>query len=277
MNKQGDLAWTADDIRREYGDTFLRELEVELAAPPRSAAFDWAEPGDGPLTKLAPAGEPPRNLHLRANPLPRQKWPTHLKSWQEELLVIWWRADLAEHALTALVESHRPMVVSMARRLNQRHLALLVEYGMLGLRIAATQQRPSKTKKGKMAGFDPAKARFSTYSRRVARRFMAAAEQAMGGVVIVKGLRLVDDAIVITGDYFNECLGPRFEDRKEEFDAWARTPIPLEVEQRANYVERTDEEIAELLPKVAMVNYDDFKLLALPSLGSRYEPLPGYI
>lgn len=74
-------------------------------------------------------------------------------------------------ALDHLVESHRPMAVREARKLNRGDLPLaaLVEYGMLGLRIAAGPARPSKTKKGKSVGFDPdAGNRFNTYARKYA-------------------------------------------------------------------------------------------------------------
>jgi hypothetical protein len=257
-------AWTADDVVREYGEAFLRDLLVELAATsqPVPSSVVLSVPPNVYPKNMAGGGWVSKFHHLKADPLPRRfKWPTHLAPWQEELLVLWWRADLSENALNALVESHRPMVVSMARRLNQRHLALLVEYGMLGLRIAATQQRPSKTKKGKMAGFDPAKGyRFSTYARCVAARYMTAAVQAMR----------------YEADDFSECLGPRYEDSVEEFRAWAKTPIPIEIErERANYIERPNE-IAEVAPRVRMVDYDDFKLWGLPSPGS-LEALPGYI
>ena len=195
---------------------------------------------------------------------------------EERELVRLWREELDEDMLNALVNAHRPMLENMARRLSSHHFGLLIEYGILGLRIAATHQRSSKTKKGKLAGFDPSKGRFSTYGRHVAERFMVAAAQAMGGVVIVKGLRDVDDAIVIYGDRFSECLGPRFEDKKEEFAAWAKTPIPIEIgRERANYIERPNE-IAEIGPRVAMVDYDDFRLWGVPVPGG-LEPLPGHI
>jgi DNA-directed RNA polymerase sigma subunit (sigma70/sigma32) len=54
---------------------------------------------------------------------------------------------------------------------NGTSLAALVEYGMLGLRIAAEPSRPSYTKKGKLVGFDPTQGyRFSTYARSYADR-----------------------------------------------------------------------------------------------------------
>ena len=101
------------------------------------------------------------------------------RKWAEVALVEWWREGLAENALTALVEAHRPMVVNMAQKFVGARRKLLIEYGMLGLRIAAVRQRASKTKKGEMAGFDPAKGfRFNTYARRVVERYMVAADQA---------------------------------------------------------------------------------------------------
>src|SRR5262249_20301028 len=103
-----------------------------------------------------------------------------------------------------------------------------------------------------------------------------AAAQAMGGVVIVKGLRDVDDAIVIYGDRFSECLGPRFEDKKEEFTAWAKTPVPIEIErERANYIERPNE-LAEIGPRVAMVDYAHLRLCGVRVPGV-LQPLPAHI
>jgi hypothetical protein len=59
---------------------------------------------------------------------------------------------------------------------NGTNLAALIEYGMLGLRIAAEPPRPSRTKKGKLVGFDPTQGyRFSTYARSYADKEMRAA------------------------------------------------------------------------------------------------------
>ena len=71
------------------------------------------------------------------------------------------------------------MVVRMAKhkyRHNGTSLKALVEYGMLGLRLAAAPPRPSLTKKGKLVGFDPSNGyRFSTYARPYAEKEMRAA------------------------------------------------------------------------------------------------------
>ena len=254
-----DKPLTAEDIATEWGDEFLRELVKELREP-------------------APTPTP----SIRANPLPRRlPWPTKLLPWQEELLVLWWRVDLNESALNALVEAHRELVEKMAKKLSLRHYRLLAEYGLLGLRVAAGPQRPSKAKKGKLAGFDPAKGyRFNTYAMRVAHRYTTAALQAMR----------------YEADVFSECLGPRFEDSKQEFDAWAVRPIPTEIrrvrddaeaECRARFHLRTfhrsrpssfwADEIAELAspysPQAAMVDYDEFRLWPVPVLGARQDIL----
>jgi hypothetical protein len=284
-----DKPLTAEDVAREYGEEFLRELVAELAAAPQSAHSS--------VVLSVPPNVYRKNMrggiwvskfhHLKANPLPRRKpippgadqWPVRLAPWQEELLVLWWRADLNETALTALVEAHRPMVVSMARKLSRWHFGLLTEYGMLGLRVAAGPQRPSKTKKGKLAGFDPAKARFNTYARSVALRFMTAAVLAMRGVRIMKPLRMVTDAIVIYGDLFSECVGPRFEDSVEEFARWAKTPVPIAVERRALAQPSDDARWSRKAKALALphslgcctVNYDKFRLSAVPDFANHQQ------
>jgi hypothetical protein len=210
-----DKPLTAEDVAREWGEEFSRELEAELQATAKpSLSLDWAEPGDPPLTRLAlehlglkhkvRSSGPPIALHLRANPLPRNKWPTKLAPWQEELLVLWWRVDLAENALTALVEAHRPMVVTMAQKYTGANRKLLIEYGMLGLRLAATRQWASGNKKGAKAGFDPSKGyQFNTYARHQAERLMREAAQ-------------------------RDPEPPKREqDTKGEFAAWAETPITI--------------------------------------------------
>jgi hypothetical protein len=294
MNKLDDLAWSAEDVVREYGEVFLRDLLVEMSStsqPPVPSAVVLSVPPNIYPKNMAGGSWVSGFHHLKANPLPRKvsdkdeaplapanatydtvggyidqprtKWPTHLAQWQEELLVIWWRANFAENALNALVEAHRPMVISMAKRLNRRHLRLLVEYGMLGLRIAAGPQRPSKTKKGKLAGFDPAKGyRFSTYGRRVAARYMAAAVQAMR----------------FDADTFSECLGPRFEDKPEEFAAWAKTPIPVEIRRRVRderHFRRRPSEIAEIGPQLVISDYDAFAREEIYQVGTE-RPHPTY-
>ena len=49
---------------------------------------------------------------------------------------------------------------------------LLIEYGMFGLRLAASNPWPNRKKKGAVAGYDPAKARFGSYAIQQAVRFM---------------------------------------------------------------------------------------------------------
>jgi hypothetical protein len=89
----------------------------------------------------------------------------------------------------------RPMVVRMAKhryRGNGTSLAALVEYWMLGVRLAAEPPRPSLTKKGKLVGFDPSKGyRFSTYARE------------NGGCVLVYGT----DGKIKAAEVFSASLG----------------------------------------------------------------------
>ena len=120
-----------------------------------------------------------------------------------------YREDGDLDALDQLVGAHRPMVVRLARRFargNPRKLETFVEYGMLGLMEAAAPPRPSLTKKGQLVGFDPSKYRFSTYSRHYAEAIMRTA----------------------TPDWEPP---QHVIDSKMEFDAWAKTPIPAEVEE----------------------------------------------
>jgi hypothetical protein len=272
-----DKPLTAEDVAREWGEEFLRQLIVELIAPARAPETKLALIGLGGSRERVRSAGPPTALHLRAEPIARREWPADVCAEEERELIRLWREELDENMLDALVNAFRPKLVNMAKKLSQRHSGLLIEYGVLGLKIAAGPQRPSKTKKGKLAGFDPSRGfRFITFASRVAYRFMSAAMQAMGGVVIVKGLRDVDDAIVIAGDYFSECLGPRYEDSVEEFREWAKTPIPFEIEgDRVNYVARSDE-LAGISPRVAMVDYDDFRLWGIPA-PTGLDALPGYI
>lgn len=76
-----------------------------------------------------------------------------------------------------LPDAHRQMVVVMAQCMWRGDIKqhVLIEYGMLGLSIAAQPPRPSKTKKGAMVGFDPTNATFSTYARAYAKKEMALA------------------------------------------------------------------------------------------------------
>jgi hypothetical protein len=131
--------------------------------------LDWAEPGDPPAADY---------LSVRAKPLAKPISYAPLTREVELELVRRWHENGDERALDWLVAAHRPMVVRMAKnriRTNGISLQALVEYGMLGLRIAADPPRPSQTKRGKIVGFDPFKGRFSTYARYYADKEMRAA------------------------------------------------------------------------------------------------------
>jgi hypothetical protein len=161
-----------------------------------------------------------------------------LAPWQEELLVLWWRVDLSENALNALVEAHRPMVVSMAQKNVGTKRKLLIEYGMFGLRLAATRQWANGRKKGATAGFDPAKGyRFSTYARHQAKRLMREAAR---------------------GDRY----GPpqHLQDTKTEFADWSASPIPIEIERQRANLPRWEpwDEIAEIGPQLRVGQDYDF-------------------
>ena len=138
--------------------------------PARRLKLDWAEPGDPPNADYK---------SVRAKPLAKPISYPGLTREVELELVRRWRENGDEMALDRLVGAHRPMVVNMARhrqRLNGTSLAALVEYGMLGVRLAAEPPRPSQTKKAKVVGFDPATGhRFSTYARHHADKQMRAA------------------------------------------------------------------------------------------------------
>jgi hypothetical protein len=106
------------------------------------------------------------------------------------------------------------MVVNMARHMWRTGVPLkvLVEYGMLGLRIAAQPPRPSKTKKGAMVGFDPSTGnRFSTYARSYAAKEMRAA---------------------IANDVYEPLVKPEFGQKATvEFEEWStaeslKGPLP---------------------------------------------------
>ena len=130
------------------------------------SAFTWAEPGDPPLTQLAPKGQHLIAPYLRAPQCPERLekpprvWPTRLKPWQERELLRRWRENPDHTALSAHCEAHRPMVARMAQKYVGANRKIIIEYGMFGLRFAASPQWPNRKKKGAMAGYDPAKARF---------------------------------------------------------------------------------------------------------------------
>jgi hypothetical protein len=132
--------------------------------------LDWAEPGDPPCYDYG---------SVRAKPLAKPISYGSLTREFELELIRRYHAEGDLEALERLVEAHRPMVVRMANhkwRGNGTSLAALVEYGMLGLRIAAEPPRPSRTNKGKLVGFDPTQGyRFSTYARSYADKEMRAA------------------------------------------------------------------------------------------------------
>jgi hypothetical protein len=167
--------------------------------------LNWAEPGDPKINDFSPKGEPPRCRHLGA-PRPDEK-PKSYPSLSPELeieLIRRYRDDGDLDALEHLCGAHRRMVVAMAQRKFRGRLKLkmLIEYGMLGVRIPAEPLRPSKTKKGVMVGFDPAKGYcFNTIARHYAKNEMNRA--------------------------LNDLRPPQnLQDTKKEFDAWAKTPIP---------------------------------------------------
>jgi hypothetical protein len=198
----------------------------------------------------------PVSPHLRA-PFPERPkvYPSGpILRWQEIELLQWWLEDYSENALNALCEVHRQMVVTMAQKYVGAPRKIIIEYGMFGLRIAANRQRPNRKKKGKMAGYDPAKGRFSTCARKSAERFMRAADQAM---------RLAPDA----RGYFWE---PPLADTVTELGKWAATPIPIENE-RADNVEPPKRWIDELIDETKpAVRTFDFDALAAVRRGSYY-------
>ena len=115
---------------------------------------------------------------VRAKPLAKPKRYKSLTLEAETDLIRSYHEHGDLDALDRLVGAHRPMVVSMAKNMwrGTTPLKTLVEYGMMGVRFAAEPPRPSKTKKGKTVGFDPAKGhRFSTYARPYAKKEMMAA------------------------------------------------------------------------------------------------------
>jgi len=213
--------------------------------------FTWAEPGDSPQTQLAPKGQRPVSPHLRAARCPEKlkkpptEWPTRLKPWQELELLRLWREEYDQNALTALCEAHRPMVVSMAQKYVGANRKIIIEYGMFGLRIAASARN-----------YDPTKARLSSdYGRKRVKRFMSAAAQAMGGTRAVKGER-----VVVKADSRGSFWEPPLEDGVEEFGKWAKTPIPSEHERDDTEPETPkrwiDELIEETSPRVRTFDFD---------------------
>jgi hypothetical protein len=131
--------------------------------------YTWAEPGDPPSADYA---------SVRAKPLVKPVSYAPLTREIELELIRRYHENGDEKALEWLIGAHRPMVVRMAKhrvRTNGTSLKTLVEYGMLGVRIAAQPPRPSQTKKGKLVGFDVGGPhRFSTYARHYADKEMRA-------------------------------------------------------------------------------------------------------
>lgn len=194
----------------------------------------WFEPGEAVAKLSVPPNVYPKNLkggswiskfsHLRAPLCPEQlkkpprKWPTGLEPWQELDLALRWREDFDHVALTALIESYRPMVVNMAQRYVGANRKVIIEYGVFGLRMAVSAR-----------GYDPNGSRLGgEYARDRVRRFMRAAANAMGGVITVKGRGHVVEADG-RGSFYEE-LRP-LEDGVEKFREWAETPIPPENER----------------------------------------------
>jgi hypothetical protein len=169
------------------------------------AKFDWAEPGDR---------RPPNYEKVRAKPLPRAVSYPSLTAEAELELIRGYHDTGDKEALKRLVGAHRPMVVRMAKHMWRTGVPLnvLVEYGMLGLPIAAQPPRPSKTKKGAMVGFDPSTGnRFGTYARPYAAKEMRAA---------------------IADDVYEPLVKPEFEQKATvEFEEWStaeslKGPLP---------------------------------------------------
>ena len=126
----------------------------------------------------------------------------------EERLVQRYHETGCEHFATLLVEPYRPMAIGIAKKRrpgNGTKLHARTEYGMFGLRIAAQPSRPSKTKKGKLVGYDPSTGyRFGTYARAYAEKEIQRA-------------------------LWDFDLPSNLADTQAEFKAWAASPIPEEV------------------------------------------------
>jgi hypothetical protein len=183
-------------------------LKLDWARGEWVLELDWAEPGDPRINNFALKGEPPRYRHLAAAPIPKRKaYPTDVPRWIEQELIRRWREDYDEAALNFLVEAYRPKVVNMAQRYVGAKRKLLIEYGMFGLRLAASPQWPNRKRKGTMAGYNPAKARFISYARFQAERLMRDAARG-----------------------HNWQPPQHLQDTLKEFEEWAKTPIPPEVE-----------------------------------------------
>jgi hypothetical protein len=173
-------------------------LALIFAAGPRRPRADYARVRAKSLAK-------PK----RYDPLSRDAEIDLIRRW-------WGDGDL--DALDQLVGVHRPMAVRMARRWargNRRLLHIFVEYGIMGIQIAADPPRPSLTKKGALVGFDPAKGRFSTHAR-----------------------QHVDKLIRTAMSWW---MAPaHMVDTKREFEEWAKTPIPAHIEEMAMSRPRED-------------------------------------
>ena len=87
---------------------------------------------------------------VRAKPLAKPKRYDPLTREVELELIRRYHEHGDEEALDQLVGAHRPMVVRMAKNMwrGATPLKALVEYGMLGLRIAAEPPRPSLAQEG---------------------------------------------------------------------------------------------------------------------------------
>ena len=188
-----------------------------------SPLYDWSEPGDPPCYDFA---------RVRAKALGKPISHGSLTREEELELIRFYHESGDLEALEKLIEAHRPMVVRMAKhrcRANGTTLAALIEYGILGLRIAAEPPRPSRTKKGKLVGFDPKQGyRFSTYARSYADKEMRAA--------------LADDP--------GPALNPEFEQKATvEIETWGE----------AHEVEEEDDRPLDFCGRLALIRDLQFR------------------
>jgi DNA-directed RNA polymerase sigma subunit (sigma70/sigma32) len=114
--------------------------------------YDWAEPGDplpiGTAVRRRRNGSTVFSISPKVARAPRPAGqPVRYRPLTPEIeieLVRAYREDGDLDALEWLVEAHRPMVVRMAKHRSRGNTPLkaLVEYGMMGLRVAAQPRRP---------------------------------------------------------------------------------------------------------------------------------------
>ena len=138
--------------------------------PARRLKLDWAEPGDPPNADYKSVRAKPLAKPISYPGLTREVELSSSRRWREE-----WRRD-GVGATCRRASSDGGQHGQASHPQNGTSLAALIEYGMLGVRLAAEPPRPSQTKKAKMVGFDPATGhRFSTYARHHADKQMRAA------------------------------------------------------------------------------------------------------